>query len=195
MIHKLGFVAELSHDYGRAAACYEESIVLARRLGLDDVIVFMLGQLGRVLALAGDPMAEPVQAEADSMMRWLAAADGPSGRRRSDLARAQGLYEDILAWYRVARRHDGEAFALRALGLIAEMRADRSQAERLFLEALDAAAQVDDGAEARQAPAGWQAAASDPPADQVILAPTQDIPGSEEALGGRPARTRPVGAG
>jgi predicted ATPase/DNA-binding SARP family transcriptional activator len=195
MIHKLGFVAELSHDYGRAAACYEESIVLARRLGLDDVIVFMLGQLGRVLALAGDPMAEPVQAEADSMMRWLAAADGPSGRRRSDLARAQGLYEDILGWYRVARRHDGEAFALRALGLIAEMRADRSQAERLFLEALDAAAQVDDGAEARQAPAGWQAAASDPPADQVILAPTQDIPGSEEALGGRPARTRPVGAG
>jgi hypothetical protein len=148
MLHKLAVIAELRNQNDDACALYEESLTFGRDLGLDEVVAVMLAQLARVVARQGDhARADALRDEARLLFDYLASVDAghgaPAGqiaRRRSDLARARGLFEESLAWYRQAGDREGELFALSSLGGLAEARSDYAESARLYRTFLGAAA-------------------------------------------------------
>jgi tetratricopeptide (TPR) repeat protein len=146
MVHKLAVIAELRHQDEDAVGFYEESLAFARNLGLDEVVAVMLLQLARVVDRRGDrDRSQALSDEGRSLLTDLTSVDIHAGsaqqgrhiaRRRSDLARARGLLDECLAWYRQADDRDGEAFSLSCLGTLAELAEDVAEAVRVYREVL-----------------------------------------------------------
>jgi hypothetical protein len=113
----------------------------------------MLGRLA-VLSRHPDPeQAGDLRVESQVLVGMLARIDsdpcgasgpGPMARRRSDLARSEGLFVESLARYRHADATRRAMASLIGLAFRAERRDDQAEAARRYREALDVAVDTDD---------------------------------------------------
>jgi tetratricopeptide (TPR) repeat protein len=136
-------------------------LIVARRLGLPHYVSYVLGQLGRLSMLAGDPYrAQALQDEAVSTAEaadspWFAAlartALAATLQRRGDIEHAEALLREVRAW---AERPDARqtratffialggspyAQSLLGLGVVAAERGNQAEAEELLLTGLSRA--------------------------------------------------------
>ncbi|PZG22101.1 hypothetical protein C1J01_04860 [Nonomuraea aridisoli] len=155
----LGYLAEITGDYDRAALLHRDGLRGAEDLQLWVDVSYRLSSLGRIALLTGDfararefhERGLRLAAEQSSRFAEEFARVGLAlaARRSGDLDGADALLRESLAWSRRLEDEDGVPFygvtlLLSELGFVAEQRGDAAGARSLHQEGLAAAEAIGD---------------------------------------------------
>ena len=150
----MGVAVEARGDIAGATALYEESLALARAAGLDWVIGWLLGHLGRVAMVHGE--YERATALLEESLRHLEQSEDRQGaswsyqylarvmERQGNLERATQLFQEAVASSRDVGERAGMAWALGNLGRLARVGGDDLRADQLFDECLRLSREIGD---------------------------------------------------
>ena len=149
----LGYLAEITGDYARAARLHREGLRMAEDLGLWTEVSYRLSSLGRVALLTGD-VAQAKDLHERGPARLAAEQSGTCGRgvradrprprrpparatstERGGASASAGWNRRLEAEYGVP--YYGVTLLLAELGFVAEQRGDAVQARALHLEGAD----------------------------------------------------------
>ncbi|HEU5102119.1 MAG TPA: tetratricopeptide repeat protein, partial [Roseiflexaceae bacterium] len=145
-LHTAGNLARNQGEYPRAAALYEEALVLWRQLGDRRGLTHSLHGVGNTAFDMGDyQRATPILEECLALFRELGdrhgvalelAALGELAWCQADYARSRRLSEEGLVLYRQLGERWGIGLTLSNLGLVAEDQGEYERAAALFEESM-----------------------------------------------------------